>query len=132
TARRHARVKYTSGCRSRRQGLEIGPDTAGEPGEKCRTERRRFEFHRSLDRRLDDVSKKLAKPVVYHHAAIDAHCPRVPCAFACHRRGEIQRLKGHGLERRPYDVRAIGIESQATDKPARIGLPVRSAESDEC
>ena len=108
----------------------VRPHAGRESGEARGAERGRLDHVGPLDGNAEHVGLKLHQPVVVRRAAVDAQpierrrrSPRA-CVLE-HVRGAVR----HRLERGAHEMRATRSAREPDDRSARVGFPVRRAES---
>src|SRR5687768_1486182 len=112
--------------------FSIAPHTTRDSGKPGRAESGRLDDCGTLYRNADDVSLKLHQPVVDACTAVDTESLERNAAARAHRREHVTGTICHRLERGSHEMSAAAAARESDDHSARLGLPVRRAESGQC
>src|SRR5438552_14650823 len=113
------------------------PHSQCDAGQAGGAERGGLDHVRPLDRNTQHVGLELHQPVVgggpavrAEHRHLEPSRPRTR-RRARHRREQLRAAERHRLQRGARQVRAGGSAGQASDRPARLRVPVWRAQTDE-
>ena len=126
-------LKRRSSAQLLANSLAFGQTPALEPASQAAPSAVVSSIVGPVDRRVEDVGEPLHRPVGRHHAAVDAQhgLGRRALPVLLHGVEQVARLVGDGFQRRAGEFGRPGIARQAEDRAARLGIPMRRAETDE-
>ena len=88
-------------------------------------------YPRTHDANPQNVRLKLHERIVARGAPVDPQLLQLDARIAFHRLKQVRALIGDALERRPCDMAGRRTAREAEDGAARVGVPMRAAESGE-
>jgi hypothetical protein len=108
-----------------------GEKSGGDSGQVGRSQSCCFRIRGPHNGAPEQVGLKLHEEIVHGGAAVDPQFLKGLAGIGLHGGNQIAGLEGDTLEGGADDVSFSGSSGQAADQAARVGIPMRRAESDE-